>query len=433
MEKPSRLQKAAGYWIGPRVVLLLPVICAVTFVGVFCVVALQSMRSVNEVRSLVTVLRRQNLQLFDRVSMLATSEEHARQQTMMPGASGCPPQTPWPYRNGSGVFLDSCCSDPLSCWGGPLDPHRARECCYGRSETMPVTYRYLTPTLGEEPCEVYDWWQLLASRTDSLWQAMKDIAKIVSQADADALAKSGYKGKKVTWSGKDEALDGADVDKARHYVGSFWGKSGWRQFQTLRKFVGLETDQQLLEVGCGAMNAGQFFLPYLDKNSYVCVEPNEVLHKQSIRDHPGLAGNSTQKAAVFIARDDFDPRPKVGEEMLFDRTWSHSVLSHAADWQLMQYFEVMAAVLKPDGVGMASLRFSDVTGREEEPSHDTSWIYPGVSYFSFPEAKCMAKRVGLELELVPEARLFFTKVCPNEFHDWVRIRRASIGPLLSAL
>jgi len=179
------------------------------------------------------------------------------------------------------------------------------------------------------------------------------------------------------------------------------------------------------------MNAGQFFMHFLQADRYVCVEPNSVLHVKSAEASPLLQQNMSTKWPRMVSRSDFDPRPAIKPGRLFNRTWSHSVLSHAADWQLMQYFEVMAAVLEPSsGIGMASIRFSLGNGEAEWASHEAAWVYPSVSYFDFGEARCMAKRAGLDLELLPEARLFMTEVVPNEYHDWIRMKRLS-APLVT--
>lgn len=231
----------------------------------------------------------------------------------------------------------------------------------------------------------------------------------------------------TAWSGGNDAhLRNAEAKEARDYVASTWGRSGWRQFEIARRFLNLTAGHDFLEIGCGAMNAGQFFLHFLQADRYVCVEPNSVLHVKSAEASPSLQQNISAKRPQMVARDDFDPRPAMKAGRFFNRTWSHSILSHAADWQLMQYFEVMAAVLEPSsGIGMASIRFSLGNGEAEWASHEAAWVYPSVSYFDFGEARCMAKRAGLELELLPEARLFMTEVVPNEYHDWIRMKRLS--------
>jgi len=336
----------------------------------------------------------------------------------------CPQGYPHPYKADDLLIPNHCCSAPVNCRGRPISSTREFECCGGEDASMPITYRYEPPNGSPVACGSFPWWSILAGASGPLWPAMKRFTESRrGQDEASADAESAL-GRPVWAGGNDSSLSAADVQKARQYVGSAWGRSGQRQFETARKFMDTQPEHHFLEIGCGALNGGQFFISYLNTSRYVCVEPNTVLYNLSVSASATLQANVSEKLPRLVARDDFDPRPGIEAGRLFDRSWSHSVLSHAADWQLMQYFEVMAAVLRPStGVGMASIRFSEGTGTAENPTHDVSWVYPGVSYFDFAEARCMAQRVGLELSLVPEARLFMTEVVPVEFHDWVRMRR----------
>jgi cyclopropane fatty-acyl-phospholipid synthase-like methyltransferase len=45
--------------------------------------------------------------------------------------------------------------------------------------------------------------------------------------------------------------------------------------------------------------------------------------------------------------------------MNFDYIFSHSILSHAAHWQLDQYLENSKRVLAPNGVMLASIRLAE--------------------------------------------------------------------------
>mmetsp|Transcript_2087 Transcript_2087/g.4683 ORF Transcript_2087/g.4683 Transcript_2087/m.4683 type:complete len:487 (+) Transcript_2087:74-1534(+) len=314
----------------------------------------------------------------------------------------CPHSHPYPYKADDLVIPNHCCSSSLNCRGDPVSSTKEYECCGGDSVGMPIAY-YYNGSLVQ--CQNYSWWRLLENASTPLWTTMKKAAQQAAPG---------------VWAGNESRLASADAAAARKYVGSAWGRSGWRQFQTAKRFLELQSEHQFLEIGCGAMNAGQFFMNYLSLGKYVCVEPNAMLHKLSMSASETLQRDNATKLPLLIARDDFDPRQDTQRK--FDRSWSHSILSHAADWQLMQYFEVMASVLKPTtGVGLASIRFSDATGSPEMATHDTSWVYPGVSYFEFPEAKCMAQRAGLDISLAPEVRLFMTEVVPAEHHDWIRM------------
>jgi len=283
---------------------------------------------------------------------------------------------------------------------------------------MPITYQYKEKKPVD--CQSFPWWERLREIHEGpLWLQLKNAAESTRRKEDEDESWTAWSG------GNDAQLKDAGAKEVRDYVGSAWGRSGWRQLETARRFLDLQHGHDFLEIGCGAMNAGQFFLHFLHADKYVCVEPNSVLHVKSAEASLSIRQNVSAKRPQMVARDDFDPRPAIKAGRFFNRTWSHSVLSHAADWQLMQYFEVMAAVLEPSsGIGMASIHFSMGNGQAGWASHEAAWVYPSVSYFDFGEARCMAKRVGLELELLPEARLFMTEVVPNEYHDWIRMKRS---------
>eukprot|EP00931_Biecheleriopsis_adriatica_P050087 TRINITY_DN28995_c0_g1_i2.p1 TRINITY_DN28995_c0_g1~~TRINITY_DN28995_c0_g1_i2.p1 ORF type:complete len:405 (-),score=64.52 TRINITY_DN28995_c0_g1_i2:63-1277(-) len=364
--------------------------------------------------------------------ILARAAEVALSRTLLEArikAGGKHPDCPagFPYAFSEDRLYEGyshCCSVNVSCGGKPLHSEQGQYlCCGGAHKPFPgekkrelrknLTYRYTVPTHQQPRCEDFTWWQELEREEGPLWVKMRSKAAATDEEDP-------------TWAGADKKLNDADAQTARRYVGSALSVSGERQLLTAKKFMDVQPGHSFLEIGCGAFYAGFQFASYVEDTAYACVEPNKMLHEQSAADSPEMQEVIEEKHVRFVTRDDFDPRPELGEDAHFDRSWSHSILSHAADWQLMQYFEVMAKVLKPfTGVGMASIRFSDGVGYPVEASHDQHWIYPSVSYFDFAEARCMARRAGLSLELVPEARLFMTEVVPFEIHDWIRMRRVS--------
>ena len=83
---------------------------------------------------------------------------------------------------------------------------------------------------------------------------------------------------------------------------------------------------------------------------------------------------------------------------------SHSILSHAAEWQLPQFMHAVRTVLVHTGVGLASIRFTDEAGVLHGGSHDAEWINPGNSFFAPETVNEAAFSAGLGCEWVHEYR-----------------------------
>lgn len=131
------------------------------------------------------------------------------------------------------------------------------------------------------------------------------------------------------------------------------------------------------QIGCGTLNLARFLLPFLRPGAYACVEPNTWLREAAVAAHPELAVLLARTRPRFLANAAFDARPLLPRR--FDWVFSHSILSHAAHWQLPLYLRHAAAVLRPSGVGLASLMFHTA---HQDPtvaagdSMDESWVYP---------------------------------------------------------
>lgn len=206
------------------------------------------------------------------------------------------------------------------------------------------------------------------------------------------------------------------LSQASAYCGTT-DQSGECQMQIL-KSAGLMPEHHLLEIGCGCLNGSQFFINYLEPGHYVGIEPNAWLLEAGISEAEIVPG----KRPRFLVRDDFDAK-LTGSS--FDFIFSHSVLSHAAHWQLAKYFCACRRLLRPHGKGIASLRLAE--GNEfgsrgtpdKKDSYDFDWQYPGNSWFTFGTVKAMALLYGFYAYHVPEWTRDYVSQCPLECHDWI--------------
>ena len=213
------------------------------------------------------------------------------------------------------------------------------------------------------------------------------------------------------------------LPEARGFVGTD-EISGRLQFDLLRR-EGLCPNSVMLEVGCGCLNAGVFFIEYLERGNYVGIDPNEWLREAAIRECQ-LHGLIEQKSPIFLSNTNFDA---ISLGMKFDFAFSHSILSHTAHWQLEQYLKNVGHVLKPHGLILASIRlaegnaFGNPGSPNKNDSEDREWVYPGVSWFKLATVQEMARKAGLAAVYKPEYTAFYTLTRPAEYHDWIVFSR----------
>jgi len=97
---------------------------------------------------------------------------------------------------------------------------------------------------------------------------------------------------------------------------------------------GLRAHHRLLDVGCGCLRGGRFFIPYLDSGNYCGVEPDKELVNEGIAVELGQFWMG-QKAPVFWHFDDWelsrlaDMGRKFGSPADFEYVLAQSILSHA--------------------------------------------------------------------------------------------------------
>jgi SAM-dependent methyltransferase len=196
--------------------------------------------------------------------------------------------------------------------------------------------------------------------------------------------------------------------------------SGQLQFELLQR-EGCRHDSRVLEIGCGNLHAGIPLIQFLEKGHYVGIDPNKWLRESTLKNRQ-VRQLVKEKQARFLIREDFDAS-KLG--IKFDFVLSHSVLSHAAHWQLEQYLANAGKVLAPGGRILASIYLAEgnpygssgTPGKED--SMDETWQYPGISWFKLATVREAAGRCGLTAVHKPEYTEFYVERRPLECHDWL--------------
>lgn len=201
-------------------------------------------------------------------------------------------------------------------------------------------------------------------------------------------------------------------EEARHYVGAGSAEEQGQAVEIhldLLQGFGMTPQTSVLEIGAGCLGLAHKLVEYLDRDGYTGIEPNEAVMATA----PPL---DTTKNPLLLARRDFDPTTS---GRTFDIVFAHSVLTHAARWQLHFFLRRIRPHLRPGGHILASLRWGKDT-------HAESWTYPKAVWFS-PEAVAnAAQREGFSVQPRPDIREKCEARLPRMFHDWAVFRPVEV-------
>jgi len=203
---------------------------------------------------------------------------------------------------------------------------------------------------------------------------------------------------------------------AVEYVGT--RPTGGRLQLELLLLEGLGEEDYVLEIGCGALMSAIPIMSFLKTGHYAGVEPNLWLMDASLK----IAENREvvyEKKPVFILNTDFDSSSL---ERSFNYIFAHSIMSHAAHWQLPLFLENCAKNLKKGGKVIFSIRLTERNGYggegADQETHADEWQYPGCSFFDketvFQEASKWFTKIEYKIEYIK----LLTDNCKSVCHDW---------------
>lgn len=186
----------------------------------------------------------------------------------------------------------------------------------------------------------------------------------------------------------------------------------------LLQMEGLQKDHYVLEIGCGALMTGIPIMAYLEKSHYVGIDPNPWLINQTllIDENQQIV---TEKKPLFLNNLNFEA---TSAGILFDYVFAHSIMSHAAHWQLPLFFEQTSKVLKRNGKVIFSIRLTEPNefGNEgtSEETRAQEWQYPGCSFFNESTVIQEASKWFKSVERKKDFTATLTADDPGAFHDW---------------
>jgi hypothetical protein len=214
-----------------------------------------------------------------------------------------------------------------------------------------------------------------------------------------------------------------NFERAQNFVGNPGANFivvGNLQLELLKR-NGCTPESHVLEIGGGCLVAGRPIMDFLLPDRYVCIEPNTWLIDAVQEGLPDTRDLIARKRPVFLSNEDFDASA-AGRK--FDFVISHSILSHAAHWQLPMFLRNTKRVLGRAGIAIVSIRFFNDENQLVGDSNDEHWVYPGVSFFSWQTVDEVSADCGLHAEWRKDYREFFVKEAPSNYHDWIRLTHA---------
>jgi SAM-dependent methyltransferase len=210
------------------------------------------------------------------------------------------------------------------------------------------------------------------------------------------------------------------MDHRNHEAISYVGTrpSGGRVQLELLRLEGLQESHHVLEIGFGALMSGIPIMSFLETGHYAGIDPNTWLMEASLQI-PENGAVVSERRPAFLHNTDFDAS-SLGRS--FDYIYAHSIMSHAAHWQLPLFLENCAKVLRSGGKVVFSLRLTETNpygneGADRETCAD-EWVYPGVSFFHKETVVREASKWFSRVEHKPEFTRLLTADSKGVCHDW---------------
>ena len=155
--------------------------------------------------------------------------------------------------------------------------------------------------------------------------------------------------------------------------------------------LGLRQHHALLDVGCGSLRIGRLLIPYLNKDKYVGIEPNEWLVREGIRNEIGETLIPIKRPKFF-----FTDSPAVLNEMKirFDFAVAQSIFSHCGLDLIVSWVSSIAHCLRSNGALVATF-FPGETDNAK-----LGWTYPGCVSYKPDTLKMVASEAQLRFEIL---------------------------------
>lgn len=186
--------------------------------------------------------------------------------------------------------------------------------------------------------------------------------------------------------------------------GEKWDLLGALQFSILFQ-EGLREHHSLLDIGCGPLRAGRFFILYLNEGGYIGVDPSL---DSVVNGSEAELGNQLieKKSPKFRFNSTFD----FGEGP-FDYLLCHSVIGHLPISGIRKLLKSASKVMHPT----SKFLFTFLPGRDSEIE---KWVYPEHVTYNPDTLAFIAGECGLEMQILGHQIAEAT-------HTWAMLRKQS--------
>src|SRR4029450_11734829 len=155
--------------------------------------------------------------------------------------------------------------------------------------------------------------------------------------------------------------------------------------------LGLRQHHSLLDVGCGSLRIGRLLIPYLNKDKYVGIEPNEWLVRQGIRHEIGETLLQIKRPKFYFTDS---PAILANIKIAFDFAVAQSIFSHCGLDLIAPWLSFIARSLAVDGALVATF----LIGEEDSPK--MGWIDPACVSYKSDTLRRVAAETGLRFEVL---------------------------------
>jgi SAM-dependent methyltransferase len=153
--------------------------------------------------------------------------------------------------------------------------------------------------------------------------------------------------------------------------------------------LGLRQHHSLLDIGCGSLRIGRLLIPYLNREKYFGVEPNEWLVEEGIKWELGESLVQIKRPTFFFSDS---PETIMQAKVSLDFAVAQSIFSHCGLDLIKGWLAAISRSLATDGALVATFL------PDEEDSTATGWVYPECVNYRPATLESAAAEVNLRFE-----------------------------------